>query len=1068
MHGNVWEWTSDWNAAYSIGAVTDPEGPATGSNRVFRGGAWLEQHGSNLRSAYRVAFPPSDRIFMIGFRLGFKKVNQAPTDLNYTEVLTIAENQPVGTIVGEFSATDPDANSSLTYQLIAGAGFTLDTNGTLKTATTFDYESNASIYTITVQAKDEHNASLEGNFTVTLTNQVEDLDGDGTEDYFDDDMDGDGFSNDEEIAIGSDPRSAVGLPIKDSNFFGAIDLWFESERNATALYGHISEWNTSAVTNMFSAFKDRSSFNEDISGWDTSNVIDMGSMFYGATTFNQAIGDWNTSSVTVMSTMFSEAESFNQDLSGWDTSSVTTISRMFEYASAFNGDITSWDTSALQNMNAVFRYTDNFDQDLSDWNVSSMTNLYFGREVRALSNLNKRAIHASFSSNENWGHNWGPPDANSAPIDLNSTTQLTLYENLPTGIFIGVFNATDAEGDAITFHLPAGENNNSLFTLETSGTLLSASDLDYETDSSYTITVLVKDEYNATTEGNFVVKLEDVYEDLDGDGVEDHLDDDMDGDGYTNEEELAYPSDPRDPNSVANVSPKNLLFEGNLSFLENESTGVVLGQFHAVDDDPWAVLTYHLVPGGNYQGVGNFAIDSNGTLTTTRMFDYETDSSSYLIAVEARDERNAIVVAEYTINLLDVDDTKPEISLRGDSIILHPYRTPYLDFGAEAYDLVDGNLTDEIIVSGEVDPFELTEFQLVYRVMDAAGNEANPVTRFVIIDDSNFDRTPKGLHTVPWLGVLENEPLGTLVAEFNATDPDEGDLIFSLVSGEGDVDNQDFYMNEEGSLFTNRVFDYEEAQEYSIRVRVSVKTGHYLDKIFRVSIFDQVAPVVETEIPEEREGGYVWLGGSIIDEAGAGSWRTGLLISFDQPFYNPDENDLFKRPTGDDLIEFGFEFLPGPETRKIYVMAYAQNEEGTHYGLLEEIEIRNHSGQGSPYRSDLWASGQPIEGVSGWWSSWWLGNYYKAENGWWYHVGLGWVYPSGSAGSGLWLWKEGLNWVWTKQYIYPFLFSHDTGSWFYFYGELNQKRMLYDYQLRSWRYLDDTGVDESKGDEVAP
>ena len=48
--------------------------------------------------------------------------------------------------------------------------FTLDTNGILKTATTFDYETNASSYTITVQAKDEYNAFVEGNFTVTLTN----------------------------------------------------------------------------------------------------------------------------------------------------------------------------------------------------------------------------------------------------------------------------------------------------------------------------------------------------------------------------------------------------------------------------------------------------------------------------------------------------------------------------------------------------------------------------------------------------------------------------------------------------------------------------------------------------------------------------------------------------------------------------------------------------------------------------------------------------------------------------------------------------------------------------------
>ena len=49
----------------------------------------------------------------------------------------------------------------------------LDTNGTLKTATTFDYESNASSYTITVQAKDELNATTEGNFTINLNNITE-------------------------------------------------------------------------------------------------------------------------------------------------------------------------------------------------------------------------------------------------------------------------------------------------------------------------------------------------------------------------------------------------------------------------------------------------------------------------------------------------------------------------------------------------------------------------------------------------------------------------------------------------------------------------------------------------------------------------------------------------------------------------------------------------------------------------------------------------------------------------------------------------------------------------------
>ena len=51
--------------------------------------------------------------------------------------------------------------------------FTLETNGTLKTATIFDYESNASTYSIRVQVSDEFNASMEGNFTVTLENANE-------------------------------------------------------------------------------------------------------------------------------------------------------------------------------------------------------------------------------------------------------------------------------------------------------------------------------------------------------------------------------------------------------------------------------------------------------------------------------------------------------------------------------------------------------------------------------------------------------------------------------------------------------------------------------------------------------------------------------------------------------------------------------------------------------------------------------------------------------------------------------------------------------------------------------
>ena len=113
------------------------------------------------------------------------------------------------------------------------------------------------------------------------------------------------------------------IPLTDSNFQTAVNLWFSDEANATATYGHISDWNTSEVTDMANAFKDRSTFNEDISAWDVSNVKTMRYMFYKASLFNQPIGDWNVSSVTSMQDMFREASVFNQPIGNWDVSKVT-------------------------------------------------------------------------------------------------------------------------------------------------------------------------------------------------------------------------------------------------------------------------------------------------------------------------------------------------------------------------------------------------------------------------------------------------------------------------------------------------------------------------------------------------------------------------------------------------------------------------------------------------------------------------------------------------------------------------------------------------------------------------
>ena len=74
MHGNVWEWVQDWKANYLTGTQTDPEGPASGSLRVLRGGSWVSG-GTGLRSAERLDIPPSNRNYgTLGFRVGFQAV----------------------------------------------------------------------------------------------------------------------------------------------------------------------------------------------------------------------------------------------------------------------------------------------------------------------------------------------------------------------------------------------------------------------------------------------------------------------------------------------------------------------------------------------------------------------------------------------------------------------------------------------------------------------------------------------------------------------------------------------------------------------------------------------------------------------------------------------------------------------------------------------------------------------------------------------------------------------------------------------------------------------------------
>jgi formylglycine-generating enzyme required for sulfatase activity len=68
MHGNVLEWCWDWYGAYTDEPQTNPSGASSGSDRVLRGGDWLNS-ADNVRSAYRNFYDPGYRSINFGFRL---------------------------------------------------------------------------------------------------------------------------------------------------------------------------------------------------------------------------------------------------------------------------------------------------------------------------------------------------------------------------------------------------------------------------------------------------------------------------------------------------------------------------------------------------------------------------------------------------------------------------------------------------------------------------------------------------------------------------------------------------------------------------------------------------------------------------------------------------------------------------------------------------------------------------------------------------------------------------------------------------------------------------------------
>lgn len=100
----------------------------------------------------------------------------------------------------------------------------------------------------------------------------------------------------------------------------------------------------------------------------------------------------------------------------------------------------------------------------------------------------------------------------------------------------------------------------------------------------------------------------------------------------------------------------------------------------------------------------------------------------------ACNEYHESAVAEFVYTMPDT--TAPVISLAGEETVNLTVGQTYIESGATAVDDVDGDLTDEIIITGIVDTSLPGTYYIQYNVSDNAGNPATEVVRTVIVKKS--------------------------------------------------------------------------------------------------------------------------------------------------------------------------------------------------------------------------------------------------------------------------------------------------------------------------------------------
>jgi hypothetical protein len=290
-------------------------------------------------------------------------------------------------------------------------------------------------------------------------------------------------------------------------------------------------------------------------------------------------------------------------------------------------------------------------------------------------------------------------------------------------------------------------------------------------------------------------------------------------------------------------SPEFVVDEIDGILLESQPPGATIAIFTAVDEDEGAngAVTYSI------QGEQTvFSIDHlTGAVTLETPLDYEL-ATTHSLSIVATDDGipQRFATATLFIDVVDVNDNAPVFSeetytvsvsegLGVGSPVLQANATD-IDSGVNAeitFRLIGGNqdgifsLDPQSAALALASPLDF-EVETSYLLTIAANNSASSIhlvstaTVHVIVSEEN-EFSPTFTQSSYEAEVAENQPIGTFVLQFEATDMDAGssrELTFRFITGnEGGILN----VSSDGEVRTVRQLNREQVSTYHLIVAVS-------------------------------------------------------------------------------------------------------------------------------------------------------------------------------------------------------------------------------------------------------